>query len=322
MRRALEFVGLLIGVMAAIPASPATATGIVVGPPVQIGTTTSPLLLETSGVVGSRAFPGVLWMHGDSGDSARFSAVSSSGAVLSQYFLDGATNRDWEDLAIGPKPGGGSYLYLGDIGDNNRVRPSLQIYRTTEPESLAGGVIPSSGYDVVNIEYPAARGNAESLMVDPLTGDVFIVTRFPNGEVYRADANIFDTPGGTTTMDFLGTIPVPDARAADISPDGRFILVRNKTTTALLWERSPGESVWEAMQGTALPVTLASESQGEAIGWAADGSGFYTVSEWNGDGPQPIYFYTFSVPEPGTMSLAMCAMGTLVALLSRKRIRG
>jgi hypothetical protein len=306
-------------VIAAIQSVPAAATGIVVGPPVQIGTTTSSLLLETSGVVGSRSFPGVLWMHGDSGDSARFSAVASSGAVVSQYFLDGATNRDWEDLAIGPKPGGGNYLYFGDIGDNNRVRPSLQIYRTTEPSSLTGGTIPASGYDVVSLQYPGQRGNAESLIVDPLSGDVFVITRFPNGEVYRAGASIFDTPGGTTTMDFLGTIPVPDARAADISPDGRFILVRNKTTTAQLWERKAGESVWDALQGTSLPVTLASETQGEAIGWAADGSGFYTVSEWGDDGPRPIYFYTFSVPEPGAMSLAVCGAVTLVTMLCRRR---
>jgi hypothetical protein len=132
------------------------ANAIVIGPPVQIGTTTSPLLVETSGVVGSRAFPGVLWMHGDSGDSARFSAVASDGTLLAQYFLDGATNHDWEDLAIGPKPGGGSYLYFGDIGDNNRVRASLQIYRTAEPTSLAGGVIPSSQYDVREPAIPGA----------------------------------------------------------------------------------------------------------------------------------------------------------------------
>ncbi len=285
----------------------------------QIGTTTSPLLVETSGLAGSRAFPGVLWMHGDSGDSPRFSAVASNGSVLGQFFLDGATNRDWEDMAIGPKPGGGSYLYFGDIGDNNRVRSSLQIYRTTEPTSLSGAVIPASGYDVFNLKYPGFPNNAESLMVDPLSGDVLVVTRFPNGQVYRADSSLFDTPGGTTVMDFMGTIPVPDARAADISPDGRFIIVRNKTTTAMLWERSPDETVWDALQGTPLPVTLAVEPQGEAIGWAADGSGFYTVSEWDDEGPRPIYFYTFSVPEPGTMSLAVCGVGGLMTLLNRKR---
>jgi hypothetical protein len=291
------------------------ANAIVIGPPVQIGTTTSPLLVETSGVVGSRAFPGVLWMHGDSGDSARFSAVASDGTLLAQYFLDGATNHDWEDLAIGPKPGGGSYLYFGDIGDNNRVRASLQIYRTAEPTSLAGGVIPSSQYDVVNLQYQGLRANAESLMVDPLSGDVFVITRLPGGEVFHADANIFDTPGGTNTMDYLGNIPLSDARAADISPDGRFILVRNKTTTALLWERTPGESVWDAMQGIPIPVTLASEAQGEAIGWAADGRGFYTTSEWNDEGPQPIYFYTFTVPEPSAMVLGMSASIALTGLL-------
>ena len=93
------------------------------------------------------------------------------------------------------------------------------------------------------------------------------------------------------------------ATAADISPDGAHILVRNYSTTAYLFERGAGQTVWDALQGAGTPITLVAESQGEAIGWAADGSGFYTTSEWNDHGPRPIYFYAFSVPEPNMSAL-------------------
>ena len=60
-----------------------------------------------------------------------------------------------------------------------------------------------------------------------------------------------------------------------------------------------------ARPGAGIHVTLTAETQGEAIGWAADGKGFYTASEWDGQGPQPLYYYAFSVPEPASWRLAV-----------------
>ncbi len=281
-----------------------------IGPAVQVGTTTSTSLQETSGLAGSVSMPGVLWMHNDAGDTARFFAVATDGSLLGQFSLIGATNVDWEDIAIGPKAGGGSYLYLGDIGDNDSVRTSIEIYRTTEPTHSNGGSIVFTQYQTALLQYPTGPRNAESLMVDPLTGDLFIVTKNPGGQIYRATADVFDVPGKTNVLQFAGNVDVAigEPSAADISPDGLHILIRNRSTTAYLWNRSPGQSVTDALQTTPLPVTLAAETQGEAIGWAADGSGFFTTSEWDSAGPRPIYFYAFSVPEPGSAYLLLCGM--------------
>ena len=96
---------------------------------------------------------------------------------------------------------------------------------------------------------------------------------------------VFDElPAATVQVNAsLGNLNAPlfQPSAADISPDGTMILVRDRSATAYLWTRQPGQSVWDALQGTALAVSLAVEAQGEAIGWAADGSGFYTTSEWD-----------------------------------------
>ena len=36
-------------------------------------------------------------------------------------------------MAVGPAPGGRSYLYLADIGDNSAQRMSIRVYRFLEP---------------------------------------------------------------------------------------------------------------------------------------------------------------------------------------------
>jgi hypothetical protein len=298
-----------------------SARGVSVSPGVQVGTLTSSALNEVSGVVGSRSLADTLWVHNDAGDSARFFAISTAGSLLATYSLDGATAIDWEDNAIGPQPGGGNYLYLGDIGDNDLVRPSVVVYRVTEPTVAADTTIAAGNYDQATLVFPGGVAkNSESMFVDPWTGDLVLVTKVPSGQVFSAPASAFGGP--TTTLTSLGTLSVPlnQPSAADISPNGAYILVRDRSTTAYLFERSAGQSVWDAMSGPAISVTLRTETQGEAIGWAADGSGFYITSEWRTAGPQPIYFYAF-VPEPDSGQLIGWGLMLLAVAAFAGRIR-
>src|SRR6185503_14763457 len=77
---------------------------------------------EISGMSQSRGNPNIFWVHNDSGDQARVYAVNRKGVLVGTYLLDGASAVDWEDMAMGPAPGGRSYLYLADIGDNSARR--------------------------------------------------------------------------------------------------------------------------------------------------------------------------------------------------------
>lgn len=294
-----------------------TALALTISPPQLVGTVSEPSLSETSDIVGSRALPGILWVHNDSGDSARFYAIDTTGEYQGRFLLENAAASDWEDMAIGPKPGGGNYLYFGDIGDNNANKSQIAVYRTIEPQAIeADGLISQGSYSKALLQYPGGPRNAESLLVDPLTGDLFIITKSPSGQIYSAPSTIFNT-AAVTQLTSVGTLAVAinQPSSADISPDGLHILVRDRSTTAWLFERAANQTVGQALLGAGIPVTLASEVQGEAIGWAADGSGFYTTSEWDGHGEQPLYFYAFNVPEPG--SWLMASMGfVLVGLCS------
>ena len=297
--------------------------GVTIQPGVQVGTVTQ--LAEISGLVASPSLANTLWVHNDSGDSARFFAMSTAGKLLGTVTLTGATATDWEDIAIAPKPGGGNYLYLGDIGDNSATRTAgISIYRVTEPTSAANAAIAAANYTKVTLKYPdLVPRNAESLLVDPLSGDLFIVTKGPAARVYSAPATVFDTPGAIASLTSLGGLKVllSNATAADISPDGLHILIRSASTTAYLFERSIGQTVAQALQGTPIPFTLKAETQGESIGWAADGKGFYTTSELAGTASAPVWYYAFAVPEPAALGMAATAFGALLALAARGRRR-
>jgi hypothetical protein len=283
-----------VGLVLAIAAQ---VSGVTIGPSVTIGTIGASSLPEVSGIVDSRANANTFWVHNDSGDSARFYAINHQGALLGTFPLAGAPFGDWEDIAMSPNPLGGNYLYLGDIGDNDSIRSFITVYRTAEPLSTTGVTIPASGYSPAKLQYPSGPRNAESLFVDPLTNDVYIITKDTIASIFSAPASIFDNPGQTTTLTALGSLgsPLNKATAADISPDGYHILVRSKSV-GYLFERVAGQSIAEALHGTAISFTLGAESQGEAIGWAANGTGFYTTSESNGLPSAPIHSYTFAAP--------------------------
>jgi hypothetical protein len=243
---------------------------------------------EASGIVEGRRNPGVLWLHNDSGATPRLFAQRIAPAGTVMFDLEGATSVDWEDIAIGPGPERGApYLYVGDIGDNGESRRNITVYRVREP--LVGAASPTptmlTGVERFDLVYPDRARNAETLLVDPRSGDVFIVVKAGSGEspVYRATAPL---TAGTTRLTLVATLRFgagPLAGSAlttggDISPAGDEVAIRSYDG-AFLWRRAAGASVAEALAGSPCRIPVRREGQGEALGFAADGSGYYTVSE-------------------------------------------
>jgi hypothetical protein len=110
---------------------------------------TSGIINEASGLAASRSLNGYLWSHEDSGNPAELFLISTDGKNIRKYPLSGTSNRDWEDMAIGPGPTEGvNYLYIGDIGNNNGNSSTQQffIYRTPEINNL------DAAFDGTNVE--------------------------------------------------------------------------------------------------------------------------------------------------------------------------
>ncbi|MFQ5594251.1 MAG: metallophosphoesterase family protein [Anaerolineae bacterium] len=268
----------------------------------QLGAVESSLLTEISGVVASRENADVLWTHNDSGDSARIYAMSIQGKHLGVYNLVGASATDWEDIAIGPGPvEGQDYVYAGDIGDNARQRASVTVYRVAEPVVSASQdavTVDLDGVDALPMRYPgSAVYDSETLLVDPVSGDLFLVTKDRAGEgvahIFRNPAP--HTPGVMVTLDLVDSIPLPaQVTGGDVSPSGDAVLLR-LYAQAYYWPRATGTNLWETFSSAACAAPVAVEPQGEAIAFAAHGvpsvspePSYFTISE---GAYQPVYFY-------------------------------
>src|SRR5215218_11158102 len=104
------------------------------GPPTTLATIKDKSISESSGLVASRTTPGAYWTNNDSGDGPFIYAFDTRGDSFGTFRVNGAQARDWEDIAAGPGPQRNrSYLYIGDTGDNDSVRPEVIVYRVAEP---------------------------------------------------------------------------------------------------------------------------------------------------------------------------------------------
>ena len=239
---------------------------------------------EVSGVVESRSRRGVLWMHNDSGDTARLFAVGPNGRTLGRFTLAGVEALDWEDIAAGPGPDAGRrYLYVGDIGDNDRDRRTISILRLPEPvvEPAAVPVSRAVAVDRLVLRYPDGAHDAEALLVDPRSGDLVVVTKELDGRarVYRAPGRL--AAGSETTLRRVATLRLGLAvlvTGGDVSRSGSVVALRTYGSV-LLFARPAGKPLWGAFAGRRCRGIAPPELQGEAIAVSSGGRSYVTVGE-------------------------------------------
>ena len=247
---------------------------------------------QLSGLVASRSQPGVLFAHEDSTGAPIVYGLDASGRALLALTLEGAPNTDWEDIAVGPGPDGSNQLFIGDIGDNpvrtgGAPRAEIQVLRFPEPPlspSAAFAERSLTDVDVLRFTYPEGVHESETLMVQPRTGDLFIVTRSTTGDsrVYRAPATTpVDTPTVLEEVARVAFAPSGQgalATAGDISPSGDRILLRTYTDI-YLWPVAPGTPLEAAFRLEPRVIPWAVEPQGEALTFTADGNAWLAAGE-------------------------------------------
>jgi len=239
-------------------------------------------LLEISGVAASRVNPGILYIHDDSGNPNQVYLTNGNGDNIGTLTLTPVGNRDWEDIAVGPGPiAGVNYVY---IGDNDSKYSSVFVYRFAEP-NLAGKTLPYVAnidtVDKIELKYPDGPRNAETLMVDPLTKDIYIASKENN----LSQVFIAKYPQSTTSVTVMAPVVqlyFNKATGGDISPDGTEILLRSNELI-WYWKLAPGVGISQGLitQPQVAPYAN-NEPQGEGVGFAADGSGYYTDTEIKG----------------------------------------
>ncbi len=262
------------------------------GTPTKIANIKNPAIDESSGLAASRLNTGVYWTHNDSGDGPFVYAFDATGASRGVFRVSGAQARDWEDMAIGPGPQRGqSYLYLGDIGDNDKVRAEVVVYRVAEPTLTAadktltklkpGATGPA---EAIRLRYPDGKHDAETLLVHPSTGNLYIVSKelLKNATVYQATAPF--ATGQVITMRRIGELKVPSLfggalTGGSISPDGRKIAFCDYLQGYEVVLPAASRNFDEIWKQKLTGFSLGQREQGEAITYRADGKALLATSE-------------------------------------------
>ncbi|HEX4472977.1 MAG TPA: hypothetical protein VH085_13480 [Nocardioides sp.] len=253
----------LVGLVIAAPLATGLATGLVTTASASASTGgqvfrfADPAIVEASSLV---VQDDMFLTSNDSGDSGRVFAVSRSGATV------GVTH--WSDDPLDTEalaPGGSGYVWVGDIGDNDSRRSSVEIARV--PVGRGDRTVDPTTY---RLTYPDGPADAETLLRDPTSGRLYIATKSVFGGVLYAVPASLDA-SGSNRLRAVGRV-LPVATDGAFFPDGRHLIVRNYTTAVVY--------AWPSLQPVG-SFALPHERQGEGIAVADDGA-VYVDSEGPG----------------------------------------
>ncbi len=248
-----------------------------------------PDIRESSGIVASKQFDGVYWTLNDSGNPSVLYATKRNGELIQEIKVKGTRNRDWEALAIDDK----RQLWIGDIGNNSRMRIDLNVVVLKEPN-------PHTKTEVEVIEkypyqYPDNNVDAEGLFI--ANGIPYIVSK----EQARAVLYRFPEMHADTKQVLQRVGEVADARlvtGAGISTDGKRLAV---CTYNAMWvyHDDIGDLAKMIRQK---PWMLRHNFQGEAI--CFEGYNLYLTNEARDIYTLPQFWYekTWKIPPENTQS--------------------
>lgn len=249
--------------------------------PVPVKTLLNPMLEEISGIADSESEPGIIWGIEDSGNPPQLSVIGHDAHVKGTIFLKGIVNRDWEEIDVA-----NGVVYIAETGDNSLQYPGYSIYKFSEPSSFTDTI---HSIEKIRFIYPDGSQNCEAMIVDPSSRDIYFFTKLTSGsKIYKLS---FPYDASTIhNLVYLGQINLNGVVAASLSYDQREIIL--KTYSGLhYFSRSSSETIFQAVSKTAEIIPYEMEPQGEAISFAKDNSGYFTLSE-KGFGSQ-VWMYKY-----------------------------
>ncbi|MDQ3089157.1 MAG: hypothetical protein M3Q78_11260 [Acidobacteriota bacterium] len=260
--------------------------------PQVVGKIESGEITESSGIAASKCQENVFWTHNDSGDDAFIFALNQKGKKLGTWKVSGAKNKDWEDIAtFQDAKNGKCLLYIGDIGNNERLKSEMTIYRVAEPtisdadkDSSRKNPSQTENAEAIKFVYPEMRHDAETLLVHPNSGDIYILSKRLSGAsgVYKlaADFSLEKTNTLKKIADFsVPAVPNGFLTGGDISPDGKRVVVCDYFSAYEIVLPKNAKSFDEIWTEKPLIVELGERNQGEAVAYSADGKSIFATSE-------------------------------------------
>ncbi|MDH3591420.1 MAG: hypothetical protein OER88_06055 [Planctomycetota bacterium] len=257
---------------------------------------------ETSGIVRSPTYPGVFWVHNDSGDEPRLFAIDATGKALLPDFLKDrfhvgttgeakeagkklwpglklllAANIDWEDIALAD-----GKLYVADVGNNGNARRDLGVYVVNEPNPRARDVARPLTHLPVRFSdqtvYPAKEWHFDCEAVFVSDGKLYFLTKHRANrqhnrgamgtKLYRLDTAFTDKENVLTKIDTHERLAMPTA--ADLSPDGTKLAVLCVNALFVFEKPASGDKWLSEGKVRAVPLPRKRTKQAEAVCWEDD----------------------------------------------------
>jgi hypothetical protein len=220
-----------------------------------------------------------------------FAVVAAEGSSLRVFFLDQdcKVTRTLRDTQVNPfdpedlsRTADGA-LWVADIGDKNRERTSISVYRFAPESSRAVRY---------RFSYPeGAAFDAEAMIITPAGLPIFVtkdalepagiyvpVGALKTGETIalRKAGELRFPPTGTEGGP-VGRVGQSVVTGGALSPDGSHVVLRTYTD-AYEFAVTGGDVVSALTGGKKLRTPLPGERQGQSIAYSADGNSFVTAA--------------------------------------------
>jgi hypothetical protein len=266
--------------------------------PFSAGSLEAPPRQEASGLAMSRRAPDILWTHDDSKGTPVLYAVDTNGKKRGSVRVMGTRNEDWEDVASFERDGK-AWLLVGDTGDNDAERNTVNLHVLEEPSPLR--LSPTSEVQIapaysLRIRYEDGSRDCESVAVDAREGAVYLMTK------RDSPPRLYRVPLGASrekhvVARFVGTVPelvgtspidtlfkhVAGKRAAwptsfDISADGKVAVILTYGAPVVFFRQ--GNEPWAAtFKREPTHLLFHGLPQAEGVCFSADGRMIYVASE-------------------------------------------
>jgi hypothetical protein len=240
----------------------------------RLGTFTEPALREVSGIVQSRRYPGIFWVHNDSGGAPEIFAVKRTGELIARFRV-AVPSLDWEDITTDDT----GHLYIGEIGNNGGLLPLRAVYRVDEPDPEVPSPDPLRVTLATYYTFPdkKSRFDAEGLFL--LEGRAIVVAKTFDEREAELYALPLDPPAPflrPALPQRIGVLPgfKKPATGAALSADGQRLAVCSSEGEARVYERAP-KNAWRPIGNVRFK-----EGGVEAICW--DGNDLILASEDRG----------------------------------------
>ena len=242
-------------------------------------------LTEASGCAVVVNDPGTVWLHNDSGNSPVLFAFDLATSKIRSVPVANASVVDWEDSA--PLPGGG--LVIGDIGDNDSKRESVQLYRI---DDLTKSPLNATRRD---LRYEDGPHNAEALVVDPASPvsdpAIYVITKEPTGRssVYQAIGTTLKKVASVSILDEALLFPNLITGGAAL-PGGAGVILRTYQYV-YVYKKPAGQPFTAAFSVKPTRVSTPFLLQTEAVCVLSNGTTALTTTESRGASTIPFVFF-------------------------------